>query len=88
MSSERTIRSSLKELHTPPHAFRSCLCTNVRNTALQLGFNISSQLMTVEQSLGRSGTGTTSAYKPSCIILTAPERLMASEELQPLSPSG
>lgn len=86
MSSERTIRSALKELHTPPHAFRSSLRTNAGHTALKLRLNISSQLMSAEQSLGRSGAGTTSAHKPSCIILNAPERLMALEELQLLSP--
>lgn len=85
MSSERTIRSALKELHTPPHALRSCLHTNAGHTALQLGLNISLQLMSVEQSLGRSGAGATSAHKPSCIISTAPERLTALQELQPLS---
>lgn len=86
MSSERTIRSALKELHTPPHAFRSCLRTNAGHTALQLSLNISPQLMSAEQSLGRSSAGTTSACKPSCVVLTAPERLTAPEELQPLSP--
>lgn len=85
MSSERTIRSALKGLHTPPHAFRSCLRTKAGHTALQLDLNISPQLMSAEQSFGRSGEGTTSAHKPSCVILNTLERLMAPEELQPLS---
>lgn len=48
MSSERTIRSALKELHTPPRAFRSCLRTKAGHTALQLGLNFSPQLMSAE----------------------------------------
>lgn len=83
MSSERTIRSALKELHTPTHAFRKCLRTNAGNTALQQGLSISPQLMSAEQSIGRSGTGSTSAHKPFCFILKAPEKLTAPEELQP-----
>lgn len=87
MSSNRAIRSALKELHTPPHASRGCLHTNSRHTALQLGLNISPQLMSAEQSFDRSSTETTRACKPFCVISTAPERLTALEELQPLSPS-
>lgn len=81
MSSEGTIRSALKELHTPPHDFGGCLCTDAGHAALQLGLNLSPQLMLVEQSLGRSGAGTTSAHKPSCFILTTPGRLAAPEDL-------
>lgn len=52
-----------------------------RAWALQLGLNLSPQLMPVEQSLGRRGAATTSAHKPSCFVVTAPGRLAAPKDL-------